>query len=603
MSLTNFLKTNILSLDNTINAKVSGALSVVDGAITAVDDIFKKLFGNLLSGAAPLSTLDLTYQEHSIVTKDQTITATVIDPQKVPITSNVSSPTFAESASNQSITRISPTQPNDISISPVGIEPPMAFRGQFPYVHSHKSESGHIKEVDDTPGHERLLDYHRSGTYEEIASDGRRVVKIVGDNYTIVAGTDSIHVEGSSNMYVRGNMSITCLNDVTINTGGSIELNVAEEFRLKASSIFLESSNGNIDIYSSNSINTRSKANTSLFSNSNINLLSNNSISTYASNNVVTAANNKITLASKEYISMDSPYVYTNKEKQVKVAASNTVAVARKTGLTGSITKDNTSAPHIFDVIVQGSDDDEESATAALKSAVDSGRITQKEVDDHKNSTNHPVTKTDNKKPTKITPPLITTAHVVKGLTGASISGELKISNNYKLCHLTTNVACNYKQDPNANYIKAQHGKSIELITSNLSLLAQNVLEPISKKFGPITINSGFRHIDPTKKKPGTISQHEIGQAVDITYGNRSLDPKTMHEIAQWIKANIAFDQLILEYGGNQIWTHVSFNGEGANRGWNDPMKIKFMTCPKAPTGPYVHNELQLLDWKPYKKK
>ena len=62
MSLTNFLKTNILSLDNTINAKVSGALSVVDGAITAVDDIFKKLFGNLLSGAAPLSTLDLTYQ-------------------------------------------------------------------------------------------------------------------------------------------------------------------------------------------------------------------------------------------------------------------------------------------------------------------------------------------------------------------------------------------------------------------------------------------------------------------------------------------------------------------------------------------------------------
>ena len=140
-SLSNFLKKNILSLDAAITAKVSGILSSINGSISITDTTFNKLFGGLLSGNSAITTTALSYAEESIVSKDQTITSTAVDAQKVPITSNASSQTFAQSAANPSITSISYTQPNDLSVTPVGIEPPMAFRGQYPYVHSYKSES------------------------------------------------------------------------------------------------------------------------------------------------------------------------------------------------------------------------------------------------------------------------------------------------------------------------------------------------------------------------------------------------------------------------------------------------------------------------------
>ena len=59
--------------------------------------------------------------------------------------------------------------------------------GVYPYNHVHESESGHIHEMDDTPGGERLFTQHKSGTFEEIHPTGTKVVKVIGDNYEIVS--------------------------------------------------------------------------------------------------------------------------------------------------------------------------------------------------------------------------------------------------------------------------------------------------------------------------------------------------------------------------------------------------------------------------------
>ena len=64
----------------------------------------------------------------------------------------------------------------------------------YPYNHVHESESGHIHEIDDSPGQERLFTQHRSGTFEEIHPNGNKVVKVIGDNYEIVAGLSLIHI-------------------------------------------------------------------------------------------------------------------------------------------------------------------------------------------------------------------------------------------------------------------------------------------------------------------------------------------------------------------------------------------------------------------------
>lgn len=69
-----------------------------------------------------------------------------------------------------------------------------------------KTESGHVFEVDDTPGAERILDYHRSGTYSEIDAKGNKTTTVMGTNYKIVLSNDDIYIYGNANLTVEGNL-------------------------------------------------------------------------------------------------------------------------------------------------------------------------------------------------------------------------------------------------------------------------------------------------------------------------------------------------------------------------------------------------------------
>ena len=97
--------------------------------------------------------------------------------------------------------------------------------GLYPFNHVHESESGHIKEVDDTPDGERLYTQHAAGTYEEIIADGTKTVKVVGDNYELIAG--------KSNVYVRGDINLTCSGDKRELIEGDYILEVGGNFTRK----------------------------------------------------------------------------------------------------------------------------------------------------------------------------------------------------------------------------------------------------------------------------------------------------------------------------------------------------------------------------------
>ena len=77
---------------------------------------------------------------------------------------------------------------------------------EYPKNHVFKSESGHVFEVDDTPGHERLLDYHKSGTYAEIDNKGNKITTVVGSNQTVIINDDYVHIRGNVRMTVDGNL-------------------------------------------------------------------------------------------------------------------------------------------------------------------------------------------------------------------------------------------------------------------------------------------------------------------------------------------------------------------------------------------------------------
>nr|DAF99743.1 MAG TPA: peptidase [Siphoviridae sp. ctuOq1] len=96
---------------------------------------------------------------------------------------------------------------------------------------------------------------------------------------------------------------------------------------------------------------------------------------------------------------------------------------------------------------------------------------------------------------------------------------------------------------------------------SNLTKLVVNVLDPLREKYGkPIRVSSGYRSAILNRSVNGaTSSQHRLGEAADITVGNKEENRK-LFEI---IKSELPFDQLIDEKDFS--WVHVSFR-EGRNR-------------------------------------
>lgn len=115
--------------------------------------------------------------------------------------------------------------------SQLGPEPGSAFGAKYPFNKTVTTESGHAFEVDDTPSKERIHLYHRTGTYVEINEKGRRVVKVVNDDYEIIAGNKEVFVKGNVNIVVKGN--------VTMKVDGSYHLTSGKEIRLKAPKIYL----------------------------------------------------------------------------------------------------------------------------------------------------------------------------------------------------------------------------------------------------------------------------------------------------------------------------------------------------------------------------
>lgn len=109
---------------------------------------------------------------------------------------------------------------------------------EYPHNKVNESESGHVFEVDDTPGYSRLNKMHSAGTYEEIYNDGTRQVKIIGDDYEVVLNNKNIHIKGNMNMtvdgdvrqLVYGNYHLEVEKDYTINVKGSKQVKIGGNY-------------------------------------------------------------------------------------------------------------------------------------------------------------------------------------------------------------------------------------------------------------------------------------------------------------------------------------------------------------------------------------
>lgn len=88
----------------------------------------------------------------------------------------------------------------------------------YPYNKVTQSESGHVLEVDDTPGATRIAQFHNTGTNYEMLHSGDMATTVVGDNYSVTIKND--------NMYVKGNLNITVEGDMRTLVKGNYHLEV-----------------------------------------------------------------------------------------------------------------------------------------------------------------------------------------------------------------------------------------------------------------------------------------------------------------------------------------------------------------------------------------
>jgi Gp5 N-terminal OB domain len=118
-------------------------------------------------------------------------------------------------------------------------EPSSAYGTRYPFNRVTRTESGHIIEVDDTPGRERIHVFHKSGTYREINNEGRLVEKIVGDHFEIVLGDQTVHIKGNVKLVVDGNVNMEVGGDFSASVSGTYDVTSGGNMSFKAPRIDL----------------------------------------------------------------------------------------------------------------------------------------------------------------------------------------------------------------------------------------------------------------------------------------------------------------------------------------------------------------------------
>ena len=125
----------------------------------------------------------------------------------------------------------------------------------------------------------------------------------------------------------------------------------------------------------------------------------------------------------------------------------------------------------------------------------------------------------------------------------------MKLSKNFTLAEMVKSQTAERKGIDNTPDVTARE---------NMIKLAENILQPVRDHYGiPFTPSSGYRSVELCIAVGSTIkSQHAKGQAVDF-----EVPTVSNMELAEWIRDNLEFDQLILEcyIGGNTGWVHCSY--------------------------------------------
>lgn len=444
-------------------------------------------------------------------------------------------------------------------------QPEAPFGARYPFNKVFETEAGHVQEFDDTPGHERIHTYHRSGTFTEVDANGTQVNYIVGDNFVLmekngcvhVAGECNITVDGNTNIYARTDANIQVDQNATLKVGNNLDIGVANDVTMAVGANFKLKVVGDLSIDAAN-INTKSQQAT--------NIQSIGAFSTKGAT-VNIEAEGAANYLSGGTTNMD----YSQGNFGSGAAGANTVTNVELTspdqtvGLSPivpfSIQPEREFEENTIAETPEDYDTPEGRAAAAAQARADGVVNAPAPVATEEAA---PTGGIDNKIPVS--------CDII--FSRRDFSNDFRMSQNFTLGMMIDGGVGGRHRLVDQMLKDSRNGPSrlytVQEIVCNLAQLAQNVLEPMLQVLpGGIggygtqwRINSGYR----LSSNVATTSQHPKGQAIDIGILLPNKADRS-YEIVQRAEKILPYDQLILEYRfPSSVWIHASYNPNGSRK-------------------------------------
>lgn len=484
-------------------------------------------------------------------------------------------------------------------------EPLASYSAKYPYNHVFESESGHVQEFDDTPGHERIMTYHRKGTFTEIDPNGTQVNHIIGDSYQIIDRNGCIFITGEANLTVNGAINILCKSEVNLEVTGdanievgnnanigvaknvdmvvgqNMKLQVDETLDIKANAINIQAVTGmNVKASTLNETADTMNVNAGIYNET----VGESSYRWESDKHMFTGANT--------YSRHDSGTDFacpgdparsgaadcSGVDSAAEAPAVNTDLIAPEDGVLNSPILEYLVAPPSEGEETFLLETEEEWQTPAGKAAVAAL------AKDYGSETPENTVAQDSAAPkggSNVT--VVAPCTIVNGVE--NFTNDFRLSPNFTLGMLIDG-GVNGK-----NQLKDQLGLTKQQIVCNLSQLCVNILEPmlavlpngIAGYGKDWKINSGYRSSGNIPAGGVAKSDHMLGRAIDFTLlPYDSLKAQKNFEFCSTIERILPYDQIIMEYmSGGSNWIHIGYrginNGDTAGGGANRKMAFTML--------------------------
>lgn len=463
-----------------------------------------------------------------------------------------------------------PTANSDLTFD----EPKSSFAAKYPYNHVTETESGHVREMDDTPGHERIHEYHRTGTFYEIDPNGTKVTHIVGDDYHIMDRNGTIYIAGECNITIGGQANILCQNNAEIQVQGNTNMVIGGDFDLGVAGNMTTTVGGNYTLGVTGNISTINGGINQCQSTGTMTLQTSGAMNQISIGNTNHYAFGDVNIKASGNLNMDGTRTDIGDGKAMAATSINlTVPAAPPVGTISTAVFDPLEAPPSEGEAAFLIETEEEWNSPAGKA------LQAENKKQHGEET--PATQEEGEKATGgAQNNTVASCQVIYGMQ--DFTNDFKLSQNFTLGMLIDGGVNGH------NKLRDQNGLTKQQIVCNLSQLCQNIYEPLLAVLpGGIggygkqwKINSGYRISSNIPKGGVSKSDHMLGRATDMTllpYGPNKA--KLNFDFANQIEKLIPYDQIIMEYmPGGSNWVHIGYRGlkEGDTAGGGTNRKMAF---------------------------